>query len=300
MALYDKLTSIDIITPIQNDYKIRYTKDCEPVVLLESVYVATPWLHHRKVADRQCAVWHIYFKKYGIIPQGCRQCWKVVMKIKTLQGLFDVNEKQAMSDYNCKCGLETRPMTGGIGGYRAFWYAPMDKGLAGGRKMFRKVQMDFPGVKLILKRGCTEFENVYHPSDKWDEKAQELAWDMKEELINALFLTQRTRPGGTPKVLQPSIIRKWIEWAYEHHEATGDDSWSDYLEGPPMPNPKTYNSSGHKDKDYEQRTEYLYPNEIDSWITVQERSNTEGPGLGEIPRGGIGADILLFDEVQKN
>jgi len=298
MALYDDLIAVDIITPIQDAYKVRYTTELEPVVYLEAVYIPSPWIHYKLRSDRQCAVWFgIYFKKYGFIPKACRQCWKVVMSIPTLTELFEINQSQEGGTYNSKCGLETRGITGGLGGYRAFWYAPINGGLKAGRKMFKHLQKKYPGVKLMLKRGCTEFEASYHPSDQWDKLAEENSWDMRERLVNTLFITQKTQDDGTPKVLHPSIIRKWIEWAYEHHKSTGDDSWRNYLEGPPMPDYQTYHSSNHKDEDYEP-ADYFYPRETLGHI--QEYHTSEGPSMVEDEVGGLGAEKILIQDFQKN
>ena len=277
MALYDDLNGIDLISPLGNQYKVRYTKEGRPVVLLESVYVPTPWINHRIVSDRRCAVWTVYFNLYGIIPQGCRQCWKVVMRVETLAEAMELEVKQREEKYNCKVGLETRPITGGLGGYRAFWYGPLDGGLAGGREMFKDLSYRFPDKDLILKRGCTEFEARYHPSDEWDRMAQDFGWDRKETLINSLFLSQKLSDGSTKAVFRPSIFKRWIEWGYEHHKTTGDHSCFDYLSGPPMPDYMTYHSSTHKDADYDAKL-YPIPNETDGYIQealVPERSGVD-------------------------
>ena len=298
MALYDELAEIDIVTPILRDHKIRYTKEGDPVIALESVYVDSPWIHHRVYGGRQCSLWHIYFNKYGIVPLGCRSCWKVVMAIKTLDQLMHIKEVQKTSKYNCKCGLETRPVTGGLGEYRAFWYAPLNAGLAGGREMFKDLQKQFPGVKIILKRGCTEFESRYYPSGSWDVLAEEQHWNLKEELLNTLFAVQETRDKGTPSVIEPSVIRKWIEWAYEHHKATGDQSCFKYMEEAPIKPPMTYHSSQHEAKYYLPST--MSPKEIEGQISYAKNNSTERSQESEAKNedGGFSPKIVQFKDLE--
>jgi hypothetical protein len=299
MALYDELSMIDVVGPTIGKYNIRYTRDGRPAIVLEAGYKESPWISHRVHLDRSCGLWHIYFSLYGIIPRGCRSCWKVVMGIKTLKELFRIKELQQDSPYNCKCGLETRPMTGGLGGYRAFWYGRIKQGLAGGREMYKYLRKQFPGVKLILKRGCTEFEAVHHPSDTWDELADKGNWDMREELANTLFMVQKPNTGGTPNIIQPSIVKRWIEWAYEHHKTTGDDSCFDYLEGRPFPGYMTYESSIHNEKDFIGST--FEPIEAEGYADYEQNYTTERSkdSANEVEDRSVSGEIVQFEDLEK-
>ncbi len=250
VAFYDELNKIDVITPIVGKIAINITDEGRPVVFIgRSLDPNVPWINQRPKQERDCDLWmYYYFKYYGIIPKACRSCWKVMMKIKSLRQLMEIKDLQEEmgSTVDCKCGLEQRPYSGAIGEYRAFWYGALDEGLEGGRKLFKAVQKNLPGVKLILKRGCTEFENRYHPSGSWDKLAKERNWDFVEELLNALFVIESSRLTSTPKILEPYILKSWIDWAFEH----GDETYLDYVESPPLKPLQTYQSSKEQNEFY--------------------------------------------------
>jgi hypothetical protein len=86
-------------------------------------------------------------------------------------------------------------------------------------------------MKCILKRGCTEFELAYNPTDKWDDFATKYGWDGKEHLLDQLFvvnpLTIKVEM-NTPPMLEAHIVRKWIEWAFEHNDKT----YLEYVDAP--------------------------------------------------------------------
>jgi len=248
MGAYEEWKMLDIITPIVGKLPITFTESGEPKVYLRwDATPKSPWITRFVEKDRECELWsYNYFTYYGFIPAGCRSCWKVVMEIPTVRQLMKIEEYQRTCEYGCKCGAETRPVTGKLGRYGAYWYAPLDGGLAGGRKMFKFLQKEFPGVKLLLKRGCTEMEAKWSPSDKWDEFAEKAQWDFYEELLNTLFVMEDVPSGRTPSMLKPVIKARWIEWAFEN----GDETYLDFVDKPFKKNYLTYQSSIHNDNDY--------------------------------------------------
>ena len=112
--------------------------------------------------------------------------------------------------------------------------------------MFKFLQKDFPGVKLILKRGCTEMEQRYSPSDEWEELSERGQWDFYEELLNTLFVLEDVPFGVTHEMFHPRIKSKWIEWAFEH----GDETYLEYVDKPFKEKYLTYQSSIHNEKDF--------------------------------------------------
>jgi hypothetical protein len=188
MALFEELQQVDVLgalLPAIKSRQLRLVADENANPLVEMNLVLdpeTPWLHHHWTWERQCDLWTVQFNVFRIIPRGCRHCWKVAMKIPTLRQLMRVYKRQASFGSNCKCGTEERGFTGGLGSYRAFFYGLLGDGLEGGRELYRKVRGVFPGFDIMLKRGCTEFENFFTPSDTWDELADRYHWDKKEAL----------------------------------------------------------------------------------------------------------------------
>jgi len=248
MGAYEQWKMLDIVSPILGKVPITFDSKGQPKVYLKWEGAPTsPWINNLRATDRSCPLWmKNYFDFYGFIPRGCRSCWKVVMEISTVRQLMKIEQDQLECEYDCKCGIESRPQTGKLGMFGAYWYAPLAEGLAGGRKMFRWLNKKYPGVKLLLKRGCTEMEMRWKPSDRWDEFAEKGQWDMYEELLNTLFVLEEVPFGQTPSMFKPVIRARWVEWAFEH----GDRTYLDFVDKPFKEDYLTYQSSIHNEKDY--------------------------------------------------
>lgn len=233
MNLYQELGPLDILEPIKNRYKIEFDPDGNPKIYLKaSLDCDTPWISNCISEERKCNLWGAYFNSYGIISQGCMKCYKIVMSIPTLRDLFQVLAYQKEEELTCKCGIERRKYVGKVGKYGAYWYVPLSGGVEEGRKIYARLKEKFP-FPLILKRGCTEFEMMYHPSSKWEEFAEERAWSDTEELLNNLFVADPMSlkvEMNTPQLLEMSVIRRWIEYAFEH----GDETYLDFTNGVPL------------------------------------------------------------------
>ena len=125
----------------------------------------------------------------------------------------------------------------------------MNEGLEGARKLWKRLSGDFPSHEVILKKGCTEFENTYSPSDTWNDLAKERGWSIKEELLDTLFevdpMTLKVEM-NTPKMLEVYTMRQWIEWAFEHNDKT----YLEYVDKPFKQDLMTYHKSIHNNKDY--------------------------------------------------
>jgi len=261
MALYEELCSIDVLGPIkgilrQPPFTLGTPEDLGKIQLIRVMTPDTPWLHAKMCQERRCGKWHqMYFKYYGIIPKGCRYCWKIVWTGSTLDQLFKVREIQLEMELESKCGVETRGYSGKLGYYQGFWYCPMDTGLEGARKQWKEIVDRFSKEPLlgasdiILKRGCTEMERAFSPSDAWDEIAKQGVWDQRERLLDTLFI-------DPPNVLEPGPIRtsvqiRWIEWAWENKDPVVTSKYPNrYLEAPLSPPAMQYQKSIHSNVDY--------------------------------------------------
>lgn len=232
MSLYGDLCFVDILEPIRGKYKIEFDENGEPKIFLKPILALdSPWISTMPKPDRLCQLWSQYFNHYGIVPKTCRGCFKVGLEVDTLDRLFKVMDYQRDNQDNAKCGIETRQFVGRLGRYSAFWYCPIEEGFEGAEAVYKRVTKAFPTLKAILKRGCTEFELRYNPSDKWDEFAQRGAWDAKESLLDQLFSIDPQTiqiEMNTPKMLEVHIIKRWIEWAFEH----GDKTYLNFVDQP--------------------------------------------------------------------
>ncbi len=231
MALYEDLASIDLIGPAERAMRagdIPYPS-CDGRVHLDNVvFPERYWVDVQFDLSRRCEVWSpIYFKVYGIIPIGCRNCWKISARPRTLKELFEVSDIQHRTNRNSKSGVEMRPHTGNQGGYSSFWYAPLDGGLEGGRELYKLVKEDLKDTDLkpVLKRGCTEMEIGKPPSSDWDDFAKNEKWDLKEDLLNAFYVFgEQVQVSHT--VFKVHSLLAWIKYARAH----GDPTVGEYID----------------------------------------------------------------------
>ena len=264
MNLYQELAPLDILEPIKNRYKIEFDSEGNPKIYLKATLDCdTPWISNCTSEERKCNLWGAYFNNYGIISQGCLKCYKVVMSIPTLRDLFQVLTYQKGSELTCKCGIERRKYVGKVGKYGAYWYAPLAEGVEGGRIVYKNIKEAFPQFPLILKRGCTEFEMMYHPSSKWEDFAEERDWKDTEEILNQLFVIDPMAikvEMNTPQLLEMSILRRWVEYAFEH----GDSTYLDFTNGQALKiDLETYHQEGNNASDRSTKTSGIGDNRLD-------------------------------------
>ena len=258
MGLYEELLEIDVLGPIAGILAPRpaWVDPDGTVHLSQKIVPGSPWIYVRKESERKCGKWlDVYFTYYKIIPKGCRCCWKVVWTGTTLDQLYQVWAIQKEMGLESKCGVEIRPRSGKLGRYQGFWYTSLGGGLDGGRELYKKVVAKFAkdkiveGTELILKRGCTEIEQFFSPSDSWDKLAEGLAWDRKEKLMESILPDHASMAEGG--ALDVCSQLKWIEYAWEHGDSTVVEKYPNkYLAKPLMPQALQYQRSVHSGKDY--------------------------------------------------
>ena len=250
-SFYDHVKANDVITILKplldsKSYVLRHGDGKFKVKGLHASST-TPWIHVKHTPGFNCHLWHhIIFdvvcvqlpKDQQFVPRHCQGCWKVVVKPRTLQQLFNLLEMQKALDLPAKAGIEVRESVHGLyGGY--FYNRSHGEGMAcydHVKKAIRKNELLSPLVdevdgdgrttRVILKRGCTEFEHLIGDSDKWEvTKEQESIEDMVERFIvdENLDLTQQEH-------LVWNVKRRWIEWAWQN----GDSTYVRYTGGKPL------------------------------------------------------------------
>ncbi len=207
----------------------------------------TPWIHVRHSLGYDCHLWNkIIFdivvkqlpEDQKFVPRHCQGCWKVVVKPRTLQQLFNLLEMQKELDLPSKCGIEVRDSVPGLyGGY--FYNKSIEAGLECYdvvkksmsendilTPLLEETDKDNRTTRLILKRACTEFEHAVGDSDKWEiTTGQNAVEDLIEQYIvhDSLELRQAEH-------LTWNIKRRWIEWAWKN----GDPTYANYTGGKPL------------------------------------------------------------------
>lgn len=243
-SYYQLVNDNDILTKfrpllIGGGYKVRDV-DGKLEVRDPSIGWETPWQHIKHDNFLDCQRWHsILFNLFSMtmprnqsfVPSACQQCWKVVARPKTLLGLFSLMELQKRLGRPSKCGIEVRQYVHGLyGGY--FYNHSIEEGL----ECYKLVRSEIdkaehlgPDTPVILKRGCTEYENRCGPSDNWIVTQRQLHI---ETLINEWVVRDVTLR-EQPEYAILYVHKKWIEFAYQN----GDGTYLNFTGGKPLYRP---------------------------------------------------------------
>lgn len=251
MNPYDHYKSYDIVTLLKplldsGNFHLR-PEDGKLKPTQIAISKDTPWIHVKHTAGFNCGLWHqITFNtvvmslppEQRFVPRHCQSCWKVVVKPYTLQQLFNLLEMQRELDRPSKCGIETRDSVFGL--YGGYFY---NKSFQAGMDCYNLVkaamlkneflaplldEVDGYGrtTRIILKRGCTEYEHLLGDSSQWKVTPEQ---EFIEDLIDNYFVDENLSLTQPDHVVW-SIKRRWIEWAYKN----GDLTYLRYTGGKPI------------------------------------------------------------------
>lgn len=180
--------------------------------------VNTPWHHVKHLRSKKCGIDHrVKFDGLGIIPPRCLECWKVVVFPKTLKQLFQLLDVQKALGRASKCGIDLRYYSPNL--YDGFFY---NNSLEEGRECYEVVRNAINehlgiDVKVILKRGCTEYEMIKGPSVAWTLTREEREVDKRiDEIVD---LTTPNVSGQSEEALA-QVHSHWIEWAWKFSDPT--------------------------------------------------------------------------------
>lgn len=196
----------------------------------------TPWRHIRQSDQVNCSIWSgIVFEQIMMInlprsewfvPSDCQDCFKVVARPESLKQLFAIESIQVEMDHYSKCGLDLRVDV--FGHYGSYWY---NRGLQDGIKCYKKVRSVIdnhadlgPGVSVILKRACTEYERALGASDKWTLTPANIEF---ENIIRERIETDVCKIYKQTDLEIDNIHEMWIRKA----SSWGDETVSEYLHG---------------------------------------------------------------------
>lgn len=198
----------------------------------------TPWVYTKNSYRMNCFLWktvtfHEIVEKQiprekWFVPAGCQDCFKVVVRPKTLQQLFALEALEKRFDHPSKCGIEIRPTV--FGNYGGYFY---NRGLREGLECYKKVRAAVnedpllgPDVAVILKRACTEMEHGLGRSDHWKITPEQIELEIRiaELFVNDVPVLRQTDHAKN------NIRQRWIERAYE----VGDETYALFTGGKPL------------------------------------------------------------------
>ena len=197
----------------------RWTREIQPSVSIWD----SPWIHQYQEPNGECEMWHsLFFPKYNMVPSYCKDCWKVVVFVPTVEDLFNLYEIQHELEHPSKCGIEYR-MTDErrYGGYFYNW------GKENGLKCYEKVRAAVPDhMNVILKCSCSEYEIACGPPDEWEVTKEQ------EELENKFrrWVLTADQKHSAQRYMTAYIMLKWI-----HHAVhIGDQTYKAFTGGAPL------------------------------------------------------------------
>lgn len=222
-----KISNINEI--LSSGYRIDETGQMRPS--RQGGSFTTPWVFHGQCIPTNCGIWNaIYFRRFKLIPKYCRtKCHKVVASARNMKELMQINDLMAylvqVHNISGKCGCDRRTYT--FGAWKAFWYfQSLQSGLEGLDIIREEIARNIsPEIKVILKKGCTEFENPRMgglSADKWGESTEA---DLElEHRLNSMFFLGEDRY-IQPDWLKQKIMLTWFAYAY----GMGDITVNEYV-----------------------------------------------------------------------
>jgi hypothetical protein len=156
--------------------------------------------------ERDTLFTHIY--KGSAVPIRCHRCYKVVLAPTSLADVLAIEAYQAAGEHPAKVGMEIRPTVKRVWG--AYWYTnSVEEGL----ERYREVKEWARGglsdpFTLILKHGCTEFEQTLGPSDRWKIEP----WQHKFEEMISEHVVPLEPTSPQPENVKAHIRKQWKKW----------------------------------------------------------------------------------------
>jgi hypothetical protein len=224
----EKLMKSDIMSRLAKIESLGYYWDADTLKLrtqpFRVISKSTPWCHGTYPSTKRCGLdHHVIFNGFGIIPEGCMECWKICATIPTFDALMKMKEWQKTYDGPCKCGMELRDYAPKhYGAY--FYHDSLDEGRENYTVLKERIADEVdPDIHIILKRACTEFEFIKGPSPLWVRSEGE------DEMIKLIetYVNDDASNTRQEQLLADHVVLKWFIWAHSH----GDFSYLPYNEG---------------------------------------------------------------------
>jgi len=179
----------------------------------------TPWVHVKQDPHRNCMLYHtIIFQCFDFIPEPCLECWKVVVRPRTVLELFKLYNLQVGLDEYSKCGIEReRPFVNALyGGY--FYNDSYEQGMERKAQVRKAVDEQIsPEVGVILKRYCSEFELKFGCSKDYERPEDADHW---EALVNKHCQGLDFGESRQPEILVFHVMHDWLMFAYKNQDPT--------------------------------------------------------------------------------
>lgn len=179
----------------------------------------SPWMSIKKARGRYCSLWHtVWLGIFRIVPMPCHNCYKVVIAPRTLFQLFQLATLLRNLNIPSKCGIETRwYVRRPYGGY--VYADSLEEGMEYWHLVRTAVDLHIdPEIKVFLKRGCTEMEQLRPDSSSWEQQktAEEVELERK---LDEVFAQEPKYPAEVDW-LTNQLKRRWVRYAIKLNDPT--------------------------------------------------------------------------------
>lgn len=219
----------NVIRAIDKGYMFLDTKKHVYTRKSPGINVISPWVGEHPGSEPCIWCGKVLMELFGLLPSPALDCYKIVVRPRTVIELMALQKLQAQGKLSSKCGCEPRPEVGAnYGGY--FYTRSLEEGLKV-KAIVRGIvdKAIDPAVPVFLKRGCSEIERHppkgYGPSDKWElQPGQEIFEKKLREVFDDSF---RTSGATQPEDLKREIIESWLYFAHDR----ADFSYLEFTNG---------------------------------------------------------------------
>lgn len=175
-----------------------------------------PWVY-LKYSNHNCTMLRTFIyehvskrlpKDKQFIPSECHSCYKVVARPESLTDLLALKDIMKEMGYPSKCGIERRESVDAL--YGGYWYC---ENYQEGLERLNQVKLALSQTKIpyFLKRGCTEFEQTFGPSDQWEITDYQKI--IEKEIFERVSIDNSKTAQTTDNI--SGIMKVWDEWAEE-------------------------------------------------------------------------------------
>lgn len=195
------------IAPVLNRGKICFETNQAP---------GGPWVYVR-YSKHNCTMLRTFIHsliskrlppKEKFIPSECQDCYKVVIRPESYDDLLKLYPIMKELDFASKLGIEKRESVDAL--YGAYFYC---NGLKEGLLRLDTVNFALTGTDMtaFLKRGCTEYESEFGPSDTWDIEPGQM--EIEKEVFDRVTIDNFKRPQTETDI--KNIMDAWKVFADE-------------------------------------------------------------------------------------
>jgi hypothetical protein len=237
--LLGELVSRDILTPLVKGSAASYYIDSvtnKIKVELREKRLDHNWIHNEAPLGGNCDVYQEIFNAFRFVPTYCLDCYKLVVRPKTVKQLIQLWELQDELGLPSKCGWESREYVhGNYGGY--FYARGLEHGKQLQKELVPKIEEKLGHVPIHLKRFCTEFEHELCSGDTSRYQQPIGAKEIEAKMIDALDDCYKEEAKSQPDFLKERIMLRWLKKAY----SAGDETALEFNNGQPfLPQVETY------------------------------------------------------------